>query len=180
MRHERQLFTMATHDELTGLHNRRAFVEYLMQEFRRAIRWERPVCIMFIDVNGFKDVNDTYGHDIGDALLIHVSNTLKRGLRACDMLARLAGDEFVVHLDGELTTMGQDCKTIAEKISALFEEPVRIGDIDLTTSVSIGIAYYPGDGTNVDELMVSADKAMYHAKQNKLPYCYFNQIDKST
>jgi diguanylate cyclase (GGDEF)-like protein len=116
-RYERHLFKLANHDSLTGLPNRRMFQEYIKHWLARAERWQRTEAIMFIDVNGFKKVNDTLGHDIGDELLTQIAARLKVGLRASDMLARYAGDEFIVHLDMGATISEDTCAQLAEKSS---------------------------------------------------------------
>jgi diguanylate cyclase (GGDEF)-like protein len=172
---ERHLYQLANKDELTGLHNRRAFNNYLRPWLVRASRWKRTETVMFMDVNNFKQVNDTLGHDVGELLLQHIAKTLRSGLRSSDMLARFAGDEFVVHLDAKSQESTEISATIAEKISALFEKPVLIGGHLINTSVSIGIAFYPDHGEDTSALIKSADIAMYQAKKDKLPYVFYQQ-----
>jgi diguanylate cyclase (GGDEF)-like protein len=170
--YERQLFRQANHDELTGLPNRRMFLEYLHQWLVRASRWKRTEMIMFLDVNGFKQVNDTLGHDAGDRLLQQIAARLKTGLRASDMLARYAGDEFIVHLDMQAHESRENCAQVAERIAALFRKPVNIGSHDIATSVSIGVAVYPDHGPDTETLIRSADQAMYQAKQAGIPFVF--------
>ena len=176
--YERHLYQLANKDELTGLHNRRAFNNYLRPWLVRAARWQRTETIMFMDVNNFKEVNDTLGHDVGDLLLLLIAKTLKTGLRACDMLARFAGDEFIVHLDAQSQESTEISATIAEKISALFVNPVLIDGHIIKTSVSIGIAFYPDHGTDTASLIKSADKAMYQAKKANIPYVFYQPEEK--
>lgn len=171
--YERHLYQLANQDELTGLHNRRAFNNYLQPWLVRAKRWKRSETIMFMDVNNFKCVNDTYGHDVGDLLLQHIASTLRAGLRECDMLARFAGDEFIVHLDGQSQESTEISAKIADKISELFEEPILIAGHEIKTSVSIGIAFYPQHGKDTTSLIKSADHAMYQAKKQQVPYVFF-------
>ena len=176
--YERHLYQLANQDELTGLQNRRAFNNYLKPWLIRAARWQRTETIMFIDVNDFKQVNDTLGHDVGDLLLQHIATTLRAGLRACDMLARFAGDEFIVHLDAQSHESLAISASIAEKISALFEKPVLIAGNEIKTSVSIGIAFYPDHGKDTASLIKSADKAMYQAKKANIPYVFYQNTDE--
>lgn len=172
--YERHLYHLANKDELTGLHNRRAFNDYLKPWLVRAGRWNRTETVMFMDVNGFKQVNDNLGHDIGDLLLKQISATLRAGLRASDMLARYAGDEFVVHLDAPSGESKQVSARVAEKINALFEKSISIGGHEIKTGVSIGIAFYPLHGIDISSLINSADKAMYQAKKAKVPFVIYS------
>lgn len=170
--YERHLFRLANQDELTGLPNRRAFMEYMKQWILRASRWERTETIMFLDVNGFKKVNDILGHDVGDVLLQQVAARLRAGLRASDMVARYAGDEFVIHLDAQAKQSKEINMLVAEKITSLFEPPIHLGGKEIHISVSIGIASYPEHGKDLATLIQSADKAMYQAKQSAVPFIF--------
>lgn len=171
-RHERHLFRLANHDALTGLPNRRMFLEYIRRWLLRAERWQRTEAVMFIDVNGFKTVNDSLGHDIGDELLIQIAARLKLGLRASDMLARYGGDEFVVHLDMGAEIDRASCAQLAEKVCRLFADPVDIGGNAIATGVSIGIAFYPDNGRDAAELIQKADDAMYAAKRRRTGFAF--------
>jgi diguanylate cyclase (GGDEF)-like protein len=166
-RYERHLFRLANHDVLTGLPNRRMFQEHIKHWLTRAERWQRTEAIMFMDVNGFKKVNDALGHDIGDELLSQIASRLTLGLRASDMLARYAGDEFIVHLDMGASVSHDSCAQLAKKIVGLFADPICIGGHQIHTGVSIGIAFFPQNGRDSIELFRKADEAMYRAK--KLP-----------
>ncbi|WP_148301757.1 diguanylate cyclase domain-containing protein [Sneathiella glossodoripedis] len=163
--YERQLFRMATQDELTGLPNRRYFKEYMQQCIPRATRWNRTECILFMDVNGFKSVNDTYGHDVGDLLLKQVAASLRSGLRMSDMLARYAGDEFVAHLDTGATNAKEASVSVISNIEDQFRRAFTIDGNDIKTGLSIGVAFFPDHGRDTEALIKSADKAMYKAKQ---------------
>jgi diguanylate cyclase (GGDEF)-like protein len=178
--YERHLYQLANQDELTGLHNRRAFNDYLKPWLIRAGRWQRTETIMFMDVNGFKQVNDTYGHDIGDLLLKQIATTLRAGLRASDMLARYAGDEFVVHLDAPSNESKEISANLAEKISALFEKAILIAGHEIKTSVSIGIAFFPAHGKDTASLIHSADQAMYQAKKSKQPFVFYHPEEEQS
>lgn len=174
--YERHLFRQANHDELTGLPNRRMFLEYMQPWIVRAGRWKRTEAIMFLDVNNFKNVNDTLGHDMGDALLEQIADRLKVALRASDMLARYGGDEFIVHLDTDAHVSRDVCAEIAEKIVALFREPINIGGHPVQTGVSIGIAFYPEHGRHTAELIQNADRAMYRAKRTNKHYLFCEPV----
>lgn len=163
---EKQLLLLANQDELTGLPNRRAFTEHMEHWITRAERWNRKECIMYMDVNGFKKVNDELGHDIGDLLLKQVARLLCLQLRASDMVARHAGDEFVIHLDTKAHEPTRICESVANKILALFDEPLDIDGHQVKTGVSIGIAFFPQHGKTLHSLLRSADKAMYKAKRS--------------
>jgi diguanylate cyclase (GGDEF)-like protein len=171
-RYERHLFRLANHDALTGLPNRRSFLEYMKRWLLRAERWQRTEAIMFMDVDGFKTVNDTLGHDFGDELLIEIAARLKIGLRASDMLARYGGDEFIVHLDMSAEIDRVSCAHLAEKISSLFDAPVHIGGKSVATGLSIGIAFYPDDGNDTAKLIQRADEAMYIAKRRQMRFAF--------
>lgn len=171
-RYERHLFRLANHDALTGLPNRRMFLEYIKRWLLRAERWQRTEAIMFIDVNGFKKVNDSLGHDIGDELLVQIAARLKIGLRASDMLARYGGDEFIVHLDLGAEVDRESCQQVAEKISNLFNAPIQLAGNEIATGLSIGIAFYPDDGKDLAELIQKADEAMYVAKRLGIKFAF--------
>lgn len=163
--YERQLFRQAHSDELTGLPNRRMFLDYMPQILARAQRRNRREAVMFMDINGFKKVNDGLGHDVGDTLLKQIATRLKASLRASDMLARVGGDEFVLHLDTETSISEEACRIVAEKLSAALAEPFMVGDYAIRSGASIGIAFYPEHGETIEELIQNADQAMYRAKK---------------
>jgi len=156
---------LSQHDSLTGLPNRRFFMQLLEQALVRAQRHGQTVDLMFIDLDGFKPVNDQFGHECGDQVLQTVVRQLRAGLREADILARLGGDEFVVLLDGALE---QDtCATLAAKVIELISAPIAIwqGHTTVRVGASIGLARYPQDGRTASELLQSADRAMYAAKE---------------
>jgi diguanylate cyclase (GGDEF)-like protein/PAS domain S-box-containing protein len=153
----------AFHDALTGLPNRLLFKDRLEQALAQAKRYKtRTPAVMFLDLDKFKQVNDTLGHDIGDLLLKEVAARLKNCVRSVDTVARLAGDEFTVLLP-EITDEA-DASAVAEKILAAMREPIRLGSEDRVVSTSIGISMCPRDGRDVEALMKAADAAMYHVK----------------
>lgn len=159
---EARLHELAHHDPLTGLANRLLFSLQLDKAIERARRHQRRLALLFLDLDRFKIVNDTLGHAVGDRLLKRVAARLKTLVRGEDIIARLGGDEFVVIAD-ELAH-SQDAALLAKKLLGAFTEPVQIGDDEVVTGVSIGISIYPDDATNAEDLIKSADAAMYHAK----------------
>ena len=151
------------HDELTGLPNRTLLFDRISRALAHARRSGTPVAVMFIDLDRFKWVNDTFGHGMGDALLRVVGQRLQATLREEDTVARLSGDEFAVllpHVSGP-----DGVVTVAEKVRDLFRAPIEIDGERIPTTASIGIALYPYDGAEPEELVASADAAMYRAKE---------------
>jgi diguanylate cyclase (GGDEF)-like protein/PAS domain S-box-containing protein len=166
------IWRQANFDQLTGLPNRRMLHDRLNQEILKAERNAQMLAVLFLDLDRFKEVNDTYGHLMGDQLLQDSAWRLQHSVRECDTVARLGGDEFVVILSGlEDKDVVQD---IAQTILKKFEAPFQL-DNDLThVSVSIGITVYPEDGNTGEELFKNADQAMYVAKNNgRNRYSYF-------
>lgn len=159
---EERLDRLAHHDPLTGLSNRLMFIERLRASLTLAARHERRLAVLFVDLDRFKDVNDTLGHTTGDQLLVVVAERLAACVRASDTLARLGGDEFVCILE-EIEGAGA-VSVVAEKLLAAFREPYRINGNDLHLSASIGISVSPSDGSDVETLVRNADIAMYQAK----------------
>lgn len=155
----------ARHDALTGLLNRRAFMELLPQALARADRSGKPLALLFLDLDGFKAVNDTLGHEAGDALLRHAGTMLLQSVRQTDSVVRLAGDEFVVVLEN-LGASTADGHIVAEKILAALSAPLLLPQGQARVSASIGIAVYaPGSGQTPSALIHEADGWMYQAKQ---------------
>ena len=159
-----QLQHQALHDVLTNLPNRVLLADRLSQSMLQAQRHQNLLAVVFLDLDGFKHVNDSYGHDLGDELLIIVSLRMKEALRECDSLARIGGDEFVAVLD-DLTTV-EDCEPVLERLLLAASEPVIVGNVKLKVSASIGVTLYPQDNVSADQLMRHADQAMYIAKES--------------
>lgn len=159
---ERQLQHQATHDALTGLTNRWLFSEYLRHAIAHAQRAGRRVALLLLDLDGFKSVNDTFGHAIGDKLLIDVAGSLTAQVRASDVVARIGGDEFVVLLR-EVDEL-LDAVMVATKLIAALSSPRNLDGFPVQTGCSVGIAMYPMDAQEPEALMHCADLAMYHAK----------------
>ncbi len=159
---EEEIRHLAYHDALTGLPNRRLFNSLLTQQMAQSRRHDKKVAIFFLDLDRFKDINDTLGHDAGDDLLKEVSIRLKSTVRACDTIARIGGDEFTVILaDIDHVEVIAD---IAQKIVECFRKPFMIAERECHMSTSIGISIYPDDSEEINTLVRYADIAMYHAK----------------
>ncbi len=169
-----RLHRLAFHDPLTGLPNRFFFRERVSQALAQARRHGHQVALLFIDLDRFKDINDSLGHQIGDRLLQITANRLRRSLREGDTVARLGGDEFVVCLS--VLTDSSDALSIAAQIDGTLREPFRIGSHKLNVSGSIGISIYPDDGDDMDALMQVADSAMYHSKKHGRTEAFVPQV----
>jgi len=159
---QEKLDHMAHHDPLTALPNRLLFHDRLHHALQRAARDHEQLAILFIDLDRFKNVNDTLGHHIGDELLKQVALALTAKLRDGDTLARLGGDEFIVLLEGVDGQFGAG--HVAEKLMAMFEQPFMVSDYELFVTGSVGISLYPHDATDLNMLIRNADVAMYQAK----------------
>ncbi|MBR7800373.1 EAL domain-containing protein [Undibacterium fentianense] len=160
--HEAELDKIAHYDTLTGLPNRRLLGDRLSQALIRAERDASLLAVCFLDLDGFKAVNDEFGHHIGDELLIGVTEHLRSVLRANDTLARLGGDEFVILLS-DMQSEGE-CRQILDRVLLAVARTVRIDQIVLHVSASIGVSMYPDDHADADSLLRHADQAMYIAK----------------
>ena len=159
---QEKLDHMAHHDPLTALPNRLLFHDRLLHALQRAARDQEQLAILFIDLDRFKNVNDTLGHHVGDELLKQVAAALATLLRDGDTLARLGGDEFIVLLENIEGEFGAG--HVAEKLMAMFEEPFMVSDYELFVTGSVGISLYPNDATDLNMLIRNADIAMYQAK----------------
>ena len=169
--HQAQLERVAHYDVLTNLPNRALLAERLSQAI--AQRRKQSLAVLFLDLDGFKEINDTHGHDVGDELLIELSQRMKEALRDGDTLARIGGDEFIAILvDLEQTN---DCDAVLRRLLNAAASPVNFGGITIQISTSIGITLYPQDGGDADQLVRHADQAMYVAKQaGKNRYHWFD------
>jgi diguanylate cyclase (GGDEF)-like protein/PAS domain S-box-containing protein len=162
-RQQEQLSRIAHYDPLTDLPNRSLLADRLSQAMAQCSRHEQSLAVVFLDLDGFKEVNDTHGHDVGDELLMALSLRMKKALREGDTLARIGGDEFVAVLV-DLTKV-EDCEPVLERFLLAASESVTVGNVVLKVSVSIGVTIYPQDAADADILMRHADQAMYVAKQ---------------
>jgi len=155
---------LASHDSLTGLPNREMFNGLLRHSIDTAQRHQRTFAMLFIDLDRFKVINDSLGHEAGDMLLVDVAHRLRGALRASDVVARLGGDEFVVIL--EETGERGDIERIAGDLLSTLSQPLLVSGHECHTTASIGIAIYPSDGTDAQALTKNADMAMYLAKED--------------
>lgn len=176
-----QIEYLAYHDQLTGLANRRLLHDRLYQAISNALRHNTQIAVIYLDLDHFKDVNDSLGHLVGDALLQVVAGRLLACTRAEDTLARMGGDEFVLMLCG-LDDMA-NAVSVVEKIMYELSLPIIIGNEDLRITPSLGVCLFPQDGRDVQELLKFADTALYQAKQQgRATYCFYTQAlhDQST
>ncbi len=158
---EERIAYLATHDSLTGLPNRTSLHESLMQAFEGLKKDSRRFALLCLDLDGFKAVNDTYGHPMGDALLRAVAGRLRNCVRDGDKIARMGGDEFaVLHLDGNAVSAGALAQRIIEHLSA----PYHINKVEIAVSTSIGVALAPENGMQLEQLIENGDQALYEAK----------------
>ncbi len=163
---------LAYHDNLTGLPNRGLLQDRLARSIARAERSNRKVAVLFIDLDNFKNINDTLGHDVGDELLRQVSRRLSECVRLEDTIARQGGDEFIVLLDN--LDDARNASLVAQKILNSLRQPLSLGGTEQHVSGSVGIALYPEDGRDPQTLMKNADTAMFHGKSlGKNTYQYF-------
>ena len=158
-----KLQAIAEHDALTGLLNRHVFEESLQSCVARAERYGRPFGLLMIDLDGFKQINDLWGHCTGDALLREVAGILARVTSDSDDVYRIGGDEFAILLPE--TSHAREPAMLAERLAEAMLEPVCADDHEFTVTASIGIALYPEHGTTADQLLRNADKAMYRCKR---------------
>jgi diguanylate cyclase (GGDEF)-like protein/PAS domain S-box-containing protein len=162
-RTEQQINYMATHDALTGLPNRLMFSQLLNQAIRSAQRHRKQLAVLFIDLDRFKAINDSLGHEAGDRLLKEMAKRFKRSLRADDVVGRLGGDEFVIFIE-ELEEFRQ-VENVAHKILTTTIQPMTLQGEECRVTASIGISMYPGNGTDEQTLIKNADMAKYFAKE---------------
>ena len=161
--YNRALESLALHDALTGLPNRRLLMDRLSLAIAHARRNKRTMAVMYLDLDGFKQINDTLGHDAGDTLLKMVAARLVAAVRQEDTVARLGGDEFVIAL-WELSHADGVAKLVSKVMQAV-SQPYRIQDRDVSMTASVGVGIYPTHGEEVETLMKSADMALYEAKR---------------
>lgn len=171
---EKQLTHLAFHDALTGLPNRSLFTDRLQRAIAEAERKDEAVVVMFIDLDDFKKINDSFGHHVGDKVIQGAAMCFKSCLRDIDSIARLGGDEFtllVPHTGGL-----EDIEVIARRLIESLDEPIVVEGAELRISISIGISVYPDDASNEDSLLRNADTAMYFAKHTRGPsYTFYSQ-----
>ncbi len=160
---EQKMRFMATHDDLTKLANRNLLEERLTQALHQHARHHEKLALLFLDLDGFKEVNDRFGHHVGDELLIKVADVLNHCVRKSDTVARFGGDEFVILLTAMLDK--DDAAIVAEKILLHLSTPLQLSACSAQVGASIGVALYPDNGTDSQQMMKAADSLMYLAKQ---------------
>ena len=179
-RSEQQLQHMAHFDALTGLPNRRLFYERLEQAIAIARRSNTTLAVCYLDLDGFKKINDTLGHAAGDAVLVHVAHQFKKCVRQEDMVSRLGGDEFTIVLTGfgkRKDVAEKEYSLVLERIIAKTSLPPEISNSKLSISPSIGVTIFPRDANTVDELVQRADETMYRVKlMGKAHYSFYNSV----
>ena len=161
-RTQQELDLLARQDALTGLPNRREFGERVNAAMARCRRSVRAMALVFLDVDRFKQINDTFGHGIGDAVLVEFAKRLVSTVRTTDTVARLAGDEFVILLEG--LNAHEEAALVSEKLGESIRAPMSIGQVTLEVTASIGVTVYEGGGGSAEGLLASADRALYRAK----------------
>lgn len=159
-------------DLLTGLPTRQIFFDRATQLLYRCERHNQKMAVIFLDLDGFKPVNDTYGHKAGDIVLKVISERMQDSLRKTDTVARFGGDEFILALSELKEAIHASLG--AKRLLKTIEKPIDIGDREVKVSASIGISIFPDDGNSVKELLKKADAAMYEAKTGNRGYSFFN------
>lgn len=162
---EQEAMQLAYYDSLTGIANRNSFIPYAGKQLLAANRSGQKLALCFIDLNYFKEINDNFGHKAGDALLVHVANSISSVIREADMAARIGGDEFVVLMAGIQDV--EDTKRIINQIQLAIAKVVRFEGQMLSVTASVGVALFPDDGLHIDDLMSKADSAMFADKAAK-------------
>jgi len=176
---ERQAVTShhkAMHDSLTGLANRTLFRDRTEQALRIAARTREPFGLIGLDLNGFKQVNDTLGHHAGDVLLKHVADRIRECVRDTDTVARLGGDEFSIVLPN--VTSVEDAAEVADRVLLAIRRPIDLDGELVEVGASIGVVAFPAHGEHTEELIQHADAAMYKAKRGKLGVCVYQPGDQ--
>jgi diguanylate cyclase (GGDEF)-like protein/PAS domain S-box-containing protein len=173
---QEKLEYLAHHDVLTGLPNRALLADRIEQALSRARRDNSAMAVMFLDLDGFKAINDTAGHQVGDRLLAEIANRLRAAVRENDTVARLGGDEFAIILEG--TKSMSSVGGIARKLLYSLAAPVHVDGADLYVTTSIGVSRFPRDGEDVHTLLRKADSAMYRAKEaGKNTFRFYSQLE---
>lgn len=177
--HEKQLEYIAHYDALTSLPNRVLFADRLRQAMVQTERRKKELAVVYLDLDGFKVINDQYGHHVGDELLVTIAGRMEEALRQSDTISRLGGDEFVAVL-ADLNNQ-DECKPILDRLLQATSDPVVIDDNIIQVSSSIGVTIYPKDGVDAEQLLRHADLAMYQSKQaGKNRYHFFDvEYDKA-
>lgn len=172
----KELKEMAYHDPLTGLPNRRFLTGQARKIFALADRRERHAGVAYLDLDEFKNVNDQWGHDMGDEVLVAIAERAERSIRESDVVARIGGDEFAI-LWADLDTR-EEALSATRRIVESFEQPFQVGERSFTLNISAGVATFPADGEEIDELLSCADDAMYAAKEAGQPVAMYSSDEE--
>ena len=171
---QNRLQELVNHDPLTGLPNRRLFTELLEHAIKRAEREQHQIALLFVDLDRFKSINDSLGHQVGDKLLYEVSKRIHHTVRDSDVVARLGGDEFLVMMD-DIKSI-EDAASVAQKIIYALQIEFHIDGKEIFIGASVGISIFPKDGNDVEGLIKAADIAMYQIKnRGKNNYCFYSE-----
>jgi diguanylate cyclase (GGDEF)-like protein len=166
---------LALHDKLTGLPNRELLADRILKAMKRRGRDSLKNAVIYLDLDAFKPINDTLGHDAGDKALQEIAVRLEDSIRASDTAARIGGDEFVILLEG--VTGLEEISAVAERILEKINEPLNIDDHEFLVGASLGVSVYPDDSQDHSDLMSMADKAMYYVKETgKNRYAFYADI----
>jgi diguanylate cyclase (GGDEF)-like protein len=174
---EKRLERLALYDTLTGLPNRMLFFDRMNQLLELAKRNQYILAVLYVDLDRFKTINDTYGHEVGDQVLVTSGQRMLSNTRRSDTVARIGGDEFV-GICARITA-AKDAAVVAQKIIASLTEPIRVKEYECNIGASIGISIYPHDGSDVETLVNKADAAMYRVKQKGMGgFEFFSDVEK--
>jgi diguanylate cyclase (GGDEF)-like protein len=173
---EQQLIALARVDALTGIANRRKFEEVLQQAMARSKRLARRMALAYLDIDNFKAINDSMGHGAGDEVLKEFASRLIQAVRAVDLVARLAGDEFIIVLEN--VDQGGEAAQLAAKIVAAVRAPFTVAGMPMLVTTSVGLALYQGEDDTQSSLIARADRALYAAKRNGRD-CYVVDAEQS-
>lgn len=171
---QEKLLHLASHDPLTGIANRVMFFECSNAAISRSRRLDAGVAVLFMDLDDFKDINDKYGHALGDRVLVEAAKRITTVLRDSDCIARIGGDEFAITL--EFIDKPEPVRHICDRILASLHRPIEIDHFTIQLSASIGIALYPSDSEDLDTLLQYADSAMYAAKKQEQKYVFYSEL----
>ncbi len=163
------------HDPLTGLANRRLLEEFAEKILALARRMNKSLCLLFMDLHKFKQINDTFGHFVGDQLLKTIALRIESAIRENDIVARLGGDEFIFLLN----VSDQEVGRFTKRLLTIIQEPIVVDDKIFTVSANFGIAFYPDDGDNLETLLRHADLALYFSKRKNKPFTFFSELSEN-
>jgi len=171
--YEEKLEFLAFHDPLTGLTNRRHFTDKINEAIKNAVCRQMQLAVLYLDIDKFKDINDSLGHDVGDILLKQFSNRLRETVRKNDILCRVGGDEFLVLIDDIVNA--EEIKGLVKRMHNAFQAPYKISNRTIQITTSIGIALFPKDGNNSKKLILHADEALYKAKLERNQFRFYSE-----